>query len=79
MMIIVIGFFIPEVKNRAMIRLFHACLLSFKYSNQFWVLSKLWVTYKTNTAFIRTSSHIFRATTQSIYICANSKIPSIHQ
>jgi len=57
----------------------HAQCMScyFKYSNQFLGHSNLQSHLQENTAFIRTNPHNFSS--NSTNICANSKIPSIHQ
>jgi len=72
-----IGFFIPEVKNRVTGRLLNACLAILNIAKNFWHIQNYGVFYKRNTAFIKTSPRNFSS--NSTNICANSKIPSIHQ
>jgi len=67
----------PEVKNRVMSRLLNACFAILNIAITFWVIQNCGVIYRINTAFIRTNPHNFSS--NSTNICANSKIPSIHQ
>jgi len=56
------GFFIPEVKNRAMSSLLNACFAILDIATNFWLIQTCGVIYKRNTAFSEQVLATFQAT-----------------